>query len=78
MAGEQIKNSFKVSTFYLDSPKEVRRYEALLNDPRSSIIKEVEHKIREEEKHFADGKLMSATSRERIYVVVRYQFKDLV
>lgn len=66
------KHKTKIGTFYLDTESDVNALEAILNSPACQVIKETEHRLKDDEKQYEDGKMISCVSNERIYIVLRY------
>lgn len=59
----------------LNNTKDLKRYDAVLNDPTCSIIKEIREKISHKE---FDGEGKLASLNEELVSVVTYQRKSLL
>ena len=60
--------------FEMTDSKSLADYNAILNNPSCTIIKEVREKVTE--KHFEDGKVIA--SNDRLLLVVTWQEKKLL
>ena len=79
MASEKIvididpKIRIKLATYYMDQAKDVDNYEAVLNSPNCSILKEQPFTLTEKEKEFVEGVIVSERTFQRVYIMVKYQ-----
>jgi len=73
----ETKLKLKVGTFYMDVPKDITAYEAILNNESCRILRRESFTLNENEKTFDEGKLVASVSRQRVHYVVEYEIEDI-
>ena len=67
----------KIATFFLDQAADVKAYEAIRNNVNCTIIKRESVMVREVNKEYDEGKLISSEETQRIQWIVEYEEKKL-
>ena len=69
----EMKTKKHVSRFFLDTERDVKAYEEIINNPNRAIIKKETVVTKEVERQFQDGQLIGMTEVQRINWIVEWE-----